>query len=171
MNGGLCQYFGIGGYLRPVESARRDGVRFAAECLAFSTPPEPETIEEVCGGAYRAGHDPHWKQGVHHDAGRSWDMEDVRDHYVASLFKTDPLMERYVDAERAFELGRAANAHLMASVMTEWRRPGSTCEGGLVLAWATCWAEQVGDWWTCSVDRRPPGTHSGGSSSPWRSCR
>ncbi len=136
MNSGVCQYFGIGGYLRPVEDARRAGVRFAAECLAFSTPPEPETIEEVCGGAWRAGHDPHWKQAVHHDAGRSWDMEDVRDHYVASLFGTDPLTERYVDAERALELGRAANAQLMGAVMTEWRRPGSTCRGGLVLAFA-----------------------------------
>ncbi len=134
MNVGLSQYFGIGGYLRPIENARRDGVRFAVECLAFATPPEPDTVEEVCGGAYRAGHDPSWKRGVHHDAGRSWDMEDVRDHYLSALFKTDPRMERYIDAERALELGRATNAHLMASVMSDWRRPGSTCDGALVLA-------------------------------------
>lgn len=134
MNEGVSQYFGVGGYLRPIEDARRAGVRFAAECLAFATPPEPDTVDETCGGAHRAGHDPLWKQGVHHDAGRSWDMEDVRDHYVASVFGVDPLMERYLDAERGLELGRAANAHLMGAVMTEWRRPGSTCAGALVLS-------------------------------------
>ncbi|MGH9093043.1 MAG: beta-mannosidase, partial [Acidimicrobiales bacterium] len=136
MDTGVSQYFGVGGYLRPVEDARRSRVRFAAECLAFATPPEPETVDEIGGGAYRAGHDPSWKEGVHHDAGRSWDMEDVRDHYVAALFGADPRMERYVDAERALELGRAANAQLMAAVFTEWRRPGSESGGGLVLSLA-----------------------------------
>jgi beta-mannosidase len=133
MGAGVSQYFGVGGYLRPPEDARRAGVRFAAECLAFATPPEPSTVEERCGGAARAGHDPEWKRGVHHDAGRSWDMEDVRDHYVQALFGADPRRERYLDAERALELGRAANAFLMESVLTEWRRPHSSCAGGLVL--------------------------------------
>jgi beta-mannosidase len=113
---------------------RRDHVRFAAECLAFATPPERATVDAVCGGATRAGHDPVWKLGVHHDAGRSWDMDDVRDYYVHELFGVDPLHERYIDPERALDLGRSANAHLMAQVFTEWRRPGSGCGGGLVLA-------------------------------------
>ena len=69
MDSGVSQYFGIGGYLRPVEDARRARVRFAAECLAFATPPERRTVDEECGGAYRAGHDPSWKLAVHHDAG------------------------------------------------------------------------------------------------------
>ncbi|HUA95453.1 MAG TPA: hypothetical protein VMB82_07970 [Acidimicrobiales bacterium] len=136
MDTGVSQYFGVGGYLRPLEDPRRSEVRFAAECLALATPPEPDTVDEVCGGAYRAGHDPTWKRGVHHDAGRSWDMEDVRDHYLAALFGVDPRMERYVDAERALELGRAVNAELMRSVFTEWRRPGSASGGGLVLSFA-----------------------------------
>jgi beta-mannosidase len=136
MDRGVSQYFGVGGYLRPVDDARAAGVRFAAECLAFATPPEPETVDALCGGAWRAGHDPSWKAGVHHDAGRSWDMEDVRDHYVASLFGTDARRERYVDPERALELGRAVNARLMEAVFSEWRRPGSPCAGGLVLALA-----------------------------------
>lgn len=63
-------------------------------------------------------------------------MEDVRDHYLAALFGADPRMERYVDAERALELGRAVNAELMRSVFTEWRRPGSASGGGLVLSFA-----------------------------------
>ena len=134
MGAGISQYFGVGGYLRPPEDARAAGVRFAAECLAFSTPPEPDTVERDCGGAHRAGHDPAWKEAVHHDAGRSWDMEDVRDHYVRTLFGVDPLLERYTDPERALELGRATNAHLVERVLSEWRRPGSSCDGALVLA-------------------------------------
>lgn len=134
MDQGVSQYFGVGGYLRPLDDVRRASVRFAAECLALATPPEPQTVEELCGGATRAGHDPEWKRAVHHDAGRSWDMEDVRSHYVGSLFGVDPFQVRYADPERALELGRAANAVLMEAVFTEWRRPGSPCDGGLVLA-------------------------------------
>jgi len=161
MNEGVSQYFGVGGYLRPIEDARRSRVRFAAECLAFATPPEPDTVEETCGGAYRAGHDPLWKQGLHHDAGRSWDMEDVRDHYVASVFGVDPLMERYLDPDRALELGRAANAHLMGAVMTEWRRPGSTCGGALVLS--LCDLRTGAGWGVVDVLGRP--------KAPWHALR
>lgn len=60
-------------------------------------------------------------------------MEDVRAHYVAATFGVDPFHARYEDAERALELGRATNALLMEAVFTEWRRPGSSCDGGLVL--------------------------------------
>lgn len=133
---GISQYFGVGAYLRPVEDARRAGVRFASECLAFATPPEPQTVDERCGGAWRAGHDPAWKSAVHRDPGRSFDLEDVRDHYVAALFGTGPLEVRSQDAERALELGRAASARVMESVLTEWRRPGSGCDGALVLAFS-----------------------------------
>lgn len=134
MDAGVCQYFGVGGYLRSLDDPRRAGVRFAAECLALATPPERSSVEHHWGGATPAGHDPAWKRGLHHDAGRSWDMEDVRDHYVRSLFGVDPLRLRYEDPERALDLGRATNAHLMESVFSEWRRPGSSCDGGLVLA-------------------------------------
>lgn len=161
MNGGVSQYFGVGGYFRPLEDARLAGVRFAAECLAYATPPEPATVEEVCGGALGAGHDPEWKRGVHHDAGRSWDMEDVRDYYVQLLFGVDPLTERRTSAERALELGRAANAQLMASVMSEWRRPGSGCGGGLVLAFGDLRAGA--GWGLVDVLGRP--------KAPWHAVR
>ncbi len=134
MNAGVSQFFGIGGYLRPVEDARRAGVRFASECLAFATPPEPQTIDEACGGVTRAGHDPQWKLSVHHDAGRSWDLEDMQSHYVGRLFGVDPFVLRWQDAERALELARATVAELMSVVFSEWRHPGSTCAGALVLA-------------------------------------
>ena len=82
-----------------------------------------------------AGHEPTWKAAVHHDAGRSWDLEDVREHYVRQLFGVDTFELRYRDAERALDLGRAANADARAA----WRspsgaRPASPCAGALVLA-------------------------------------
>ena len=104
MDSGVSQYFGIGGYLQPFEDARRARCPFAAECLAFATPPERRTIEEECGGAYRAGHDPTWKRAVHHDAGRSWDMEDMQSDYTRKVFGIDPFEVRYHDAERALDL-------------------------------------------------------------------
>jgi len=134
MDTGVSHYFGIGGYLRPVEDARRAGVRFAAECLAFATPPERSTIDDACGGPTRAGHDPAWKLAVHHDAGRSWDLEDMQGIYLRELFETDPVLLRYRDAERALDLGRATVVTLMERVLSEWRRPQSTCAGALVLA-------------------------------------
>lgn len=128
---GVSQYFGIGGYLRPLSLLRRDDVRFAAETLCFATPPDAEAVARL-GGANMAVHDCRWKEGVHHDPGRSWDMDDVRSFYVRETFGVDPLWERYSDAERSLHLGRATNAFLMHSVFTEWRcnqRSG----GGLVL--------------------------------------
>jgi beta-mannosidase len=134
MDSGVCQYFGIGGYLRPLDDARRARVRFAAECLAFATPPERRTIDEACGGAYKAGHDPRWKQAVHHDAGRSWDLEDMQGYYTRKLFGVDPFEVRYGDPERALDLARATVVTVFETVMSEWRRTGSTCSGATVLA-------------------------------------
>jgi beta-mannosidase len=134
MDEGVSQYFGVGGYMRPLGDVRRAGVRFAAECLVLATPPDRRTVDEACGGATRAGHDPVWKRAVHHDAGRSWDMDDVRDFYVRQLFEVDPLQGRYIDPERMLDLGRATNAELATQVFTEWRRAGSSCAGGLVMA-------------------------------------
>lgn len=131
---GVSHYFGIGSYLRDLSDARSCGSRFVSEGLAFATPPEVETVDQCLGGARRAGHDPSWKQALHHDTGRSWDTEDFRDFYVGKLFGVDPHLVRYLEPERALDLGRAAAAHVMAHVMTEWRRPGSACDGGITVA-------------------------------------
>jgi len=161
MHAGTCQYFGIGGYLRPLEDVRRSDVRFASECLAFSNPPEPAAVEEHHGGPTAAGHDPEWKRSVHHDAGRSWDMEDVRDHYVSRLFDVDPLRLRYEHPERALDLGRATNAALMEEVFSEWRRPGSSCAGGLVLGLHDL--RRGSGWGVVDFDGRP--------KAPWYALR
>jgi beta-mannosidase len=136
---GVAHYFGVGAYLRPLEDARRAGVRFAAECLAFSTPPEPEVVEELLGGAHRAGHHADWKLGVPRDGGASWDFEDVRDHYVETLFGLDARRLRAADPARALELGRAAVAECVEAVLSEWRRPGSGCAGAVVLSARDLW--------------------------------
>jgi len=130
---GVSHYYGVGAYLRPLADARIAAPRFAAECLAFAVPPEPQTVDEAFGGPTAAGHRPDWKAAVFRDAGASWDFEDVRDHYVRELFGVDPLGVRYSDPEQYLELGRAACAHLYAQVFAEWRRAGSTSSGGLVF--------------------------------------
>jgi beta-mannosidase len=131
---GDCHYWGVGSYLRPPIDARLSGIRFMSEGMGLAVPPERRTVEEECGGAIRAGHDPEWKRAVHHDTGRSWDVEDVRDFYVKELFGVDPQLLRYLDPERALDLGRAVVAELFSRTFSEWRRPGSRCAGGLGVA-------------------------------------
>ncbi|MCU1487506.1 MAG: glycosyl hydrolase [Actinomycetia bacterium] len=136
---GIAHYYGVGAYLRPLDDARRAGVRFAAESLAFATPPEREAVDSWFGTAAVAGHHPAWKWAVPRDNGSPWDFEDVRDHYVGALFGVDVAGLRATDAERYLDLGRAAVAHLVEATFTEWRRPGSSCDGGLVLALRDLW--------------------------------
>ncbi len=132
---GVAHYFGVGAYLRPLTDARSAGVRFAAECLSFGTPPEPSTVERCFGSAGVAGHHPSWKAGVARDSGSSWDFEDVRDDYVRQVFGVDPFRTRYADPERYLDLGRAVVAHIMSTVMADWRCEQSTCAGALILSW------------------------------------
>ncbi len=76
--------------------------------------------------------DPRWKRAVPRDPGAGWDFEDVRDHYLTTLFGVDPAQLRWADFARYLDLSRAVSCILMEHVFAEWRRVGSRCAGGLV---------------------------------------
>ncbi|NDV03492.1 glycosyl hydrolase [Rhodococcus sp. IEGM 248] len=150
---GIAHYFGVGGYRLPPSDVRQARVRFAAECLAFSIPPSDATIEAEFGSLAAAGHHPRWKAAVPRDNGASWDFEDVRDHYVRTLFGEEPSTVRWSDPERYLALGRAAVCEVFAATLGYWRRPDSGCDGALVLALRDL--EPGAGWGLLDSDGRP----------------
>ena len=132
---GIANYYGVGSYRRPLEDVRRAGVRFAAECLAFSNVPDRAGVEQILPEAPSslAVHHPAWKAGVPRDEGMGWDFDDVRDHYLRLLFGVEAAELRRYDHERYLELSRMVTGEVMAGVFGEWRREGSPCGGGMVL--------------------------------------
>ena len=128
---GVSHYFGVGMFLFPLSDLRRSAPRFAAEGLAFAVPPERASIDEGFGGDLTAHHESDWKRAVHRDAGSWFDLEDVRDHYAASLFGVDMAGLWRSDPEQALDLGRAAVTEIMGSALAEWRRTSSPCAGFL----------------------------------------
>ena len=96
---GIGTYYGVGCYRLPLEDVRRAGVRFAAECLAFSHVPDEEAIEEMLprrpGGSsaiIRCG-----RRASRARTSADWDFEDIRDHYLKLLFGVDAAELRRVD--------------------------------------------------------------------------
>jgi beta-mannosidase len=132
---GIASYFGVGGYRRPLEDARRANVLFAAECLAIANVPDEEVIAQIApelsGGAVVA--DARWNAGAPRDPGASWDFHDVRDHYLGVLFALEPDDLRRTDPERYLELSRTVSGEVMAEVFGEWRRADTRCAGGVIL--------------------------------------
>lgn len=131
-NFGTSHYYGVGAYMRPLADARASDVKFATECLAFSNIPEDRALDELFQGGAHVPHSPLWKQRVPRDSGVGWDFEDVRDHYLKTLFRIDPVELRYSDPKTYLDYGRVAVGETMAAVFSEWRSPKSRCRGGLV---------------------------------------
>jgi beta-mannosidase len=115
---GVANWFGVGGYRLGLDEARRAGVRFASECLAFANVGDDDATA---------------LRGVPRDVGAAWDFADVRDHYLRELLGVDPEALGASDPARYLELSRWVTGEVMAEVIGEWRRAGSPCGGGLVL--------------------------------------
>lgn len=136
---GTAHYFGVGGYLRPLEDARRAGVRFATECLAFANVPDPAVVDELMKDGGLPPQHPRWKARTPRDGATGWDFDDVRDHYLRALFGLDPLALRYSDVPRYLALSRVTTGEVMAATFSEWRRAGSGCHGALLWFLRDLW--------------------------------
>jgi beta-mannosidase len=136
---GVSHYYGVGAYRRPLDDARRCGVRFTSECLAFSHVPDEPTIDLFLSDGQAPFHHPAWKARVPRDVGAGWDFEDVRDHYLTRLFGVDPATVRSEDMSRYLALSRVVTGEVLASVLGEWRSGGSSCRGALVWFFRDLW--------------------------------
>ena len=126
---GVCHYYGVSAYMRPIEDARQAGVRFAAECLGFANVPDgPVPLDRDRAEIVH----PLWGERYERDVGATWFFEEVRNHYLRVLYGIDPQALCREDPERYLDFSRAVNAELAESVFALWRRHGSPTRGGLV---------------------------------------
>ncbi len=139
-NVGTTSYYGVGAYLRAPDDARRSELKFATECLAFANVPDERTVARMPGGQGLRVHHPAWKERTPRDLNAGWDFEDVRDHYLARVFRVDPVACRSVDHDRYLALSRVVTGEMMAGAFAEWRRAGSGCGGALVWFLRDLWA-------------------------------
>ena len=91
----VSHYYGVGAYLRLLDDARRADAGFASECLHSRTcrATRRSPVSELAG-ARRAGQPPP------RDPGTSWDFEDIRDHYLQTLYDVVPDRLRREDPAR-----------------------------------------------------------------------
>ena len=127
---GISHYYGVSAHRRPLEEARRAGVRFSAESLGLANVPdvapfalEPDTPEIV---------QPDFTERFPHDVGALWAFEGVRNHYTEALYAIDIAALRRDDPERFLAYARATSAAVMEATYAEWRREGSLTRGALV---------------------------------------
>lgn len=135
---GVSHYFGVGAYLRPFGDERLNEPRFAAECLAFSIPPDTAPLLTLLGNR-APGHDPKYKERVPRDAGSGWDFADVSDHYLEELFGFSARDLRYSDPDRYLYLSRITVGEVMMRVLSSWRRDEARCRGALIWLFKDLW--------------------------------
>ena len=107
--------------------------------LAFANVPDQTTIDEFMGPGQIPPTHPRWKERVPRDNSVGWDFEEVRDHYFKVITGEDPFTVRYSEPARYLELSRMVSGVVMARTFAEWRRPGSSCNGGIVLMLRDLW--------------------------------
>lgn len=129
----VSHYFGVGAYRRGVDDIRRSGVRFAAECLAFSHVPDERTLLESVAHPAAFRHDSGWRAGMPRDNAVAWDFGDVRDHYLEQRYGVHAQRLRTDDPERYLALSRSVSGEVVSAALAEMRRPGGAT--GAVLWW------------------------------------
>ena len=89
---GVANYFGVGGYRRPLEDARRAEVRLRRRVPRLLERPGRAGLERSCRRCKRDRRStiPRGRRACRATPAPDWDFEDVRDHYLQLLFGVDP---------------------------------------------------------------------------------
>ena len=133
VDSGVSHYYGVGAYRRPFEDARRADVRFAAECLAFSNVPESATIDLVLHEGEMPEPSPTLEGARAPRRRGGLGLRGCSGSLCGAALSASAAAElRARNPERYLALGRIATAEAMLRTFAEWRRPASTCRGGLV---------------------------------------
>ena len=120
---GVANYFGVGGYRRPLAD-----VRASRRALRVGVPGVRQRARPTTSGPDRRD------RACRATSGADWDFADVRDHYLGLLDGVDPVALLAADAQTLLRAARVrVTGEVMAEVFGEWRRAGSPCGGGLVL--------------------------------------
>jgi len=135
----LSHYYGIGAYLSDISDLRRHNVKFTSECLGFSNLPDLKSRNSILDGEIPVIHNPEWKRRTPRDSSAGWDFEDVRDHYLKSMYDIDPVEARSFDTETYLQYSEICTGEIMSMAFNEWRSNNSQCNGALVWFMKDLW--------------------------------
>jgi beta-mannosidase len=132
ISSGLTHFYGVGAYKMQLVESGAERVQFTPETLGFSHVPSAGEVDTLFKQHTPACHTPLWKKGIPRDSGAGWDFEDIRDYYLATLYKVDPIDLRSRDTLRYLELSRSVTGELINQTMALWRSSFSKCQGALL---------------------------------------